>query len=329
MEKKADISVIVPVYNVEEYLDECLDSLRRQGDISLEVILIDDGSTDSSGRIADRYAEAYPEFKCLHIPNGGIGHARNIGVSYAGGKYIAFADSDDIVSDDTYSRMYRLAEKNSSELTICNVERFDSHNSSISNLHDRFFHDPEEVTHISRQPGLIYDTTAWNKLILRDFYVRCGFSFPEGIYYEDLPVTIPMHILCNKVSVLTDIGYRWRRRDGATKSITQDTATMKHLEDRLTAMRMLDAFFRENVTDRDLIEAKQIKSLGTDLNIFVRNCILVPEEEAVKMLTLINGYIDEAIEPEMFCRIPNGLQKRYQYVRNYDLEKLTETMNRS
>lgn len=248
-------------------------------------------------------------------------------MSHASGRYIAFADSDDIVPDNTYSKMLRLAEQNGTELTICNVERFDSAGSTASGLHERVFRDTAEVTHIAEKPDLLYDTTAWNKLIRRDFYEKNHFSFPEGIYCEDMPVTIPMHILCNKVSMMAETGYLWRRREGGPQSITQNTATMWHLEDRLTSMRLVDDFFREHVTDRTLIEAKQRKFLEADLNIFVRNCIAVPEMEALGMLTLINLYIDEAIEPEMFGRLALMHQQRYAYVRDYDLEKLKELLS--
>lgn len=106
--KTIDISVIVPIYNVEEYLRECLDSILRQGEVSLEVIMIDDGSTDNSGTIADEYVAKYENFYCYHIQNGGLGHARNYGVERSHGKYIAFVDSDDIVVDGTYERCSRL-----------------------------------------------------------------------------------------------------------------------------------------------------------------------------------------------------------------------------
>ena len=327
MKKQIDVSVIVPIYNVEEFLGECLDSLRRQGDINLEVIMIDDGSTDSSGELADRYAEAYPNFVCVHIPNGGLGHARNLGVSKANGKYITFMDSDDIIPDNTYAKMFRMAEKNGSELTICNVERFSSSFTKLSNLHNRLFRDTVAVTHISEKPDLINDTIACNKLILKEFYDRNGFSFPEGIVYEDIPVTIPMHILCNKVSMMAEVGYRWRVRDGATKSITQKTVAMKNLKDRLTSIGLLDKFFKENVTDQTLIEAKQIKSLEIDLDIFVRNCASVPESEALVILDMLNEYIDQEIDPEMFSRIPVLQQQRYTYVRERNLEKLIEILN--
>lgn len=114
-----DISVIIPIYNVEEYLEECLESLLRQGSVNLEALMIDDGSTDGSGVIAKRYAQKYDNFHYHCIVNGGQGRARNYAVPFASGKYIIFLDSDDVIADGMYEKMFRLAEKNNSELTVC------------------------------------------------------------------------------------------------------------------------------------------------------------------------------------------------------------------
>ncbi|MCI8814508.1 MAG: glycosyltransferase, partial [Lachnospiraceae bacterium] len=144
MEKKVeniDISVIVPVYNVEEYLEECLQSLRDQTKKNIEVIIVNDGSTDSSGRIAEAYARKYNNFLYYYKENGGLGCARNYGVKRANGKYIAFMDSDDVVSLDLYEKMFAYAQRDQSELTICNVLRFNSKKTWASGLHKRVFKD--------------------------------------------------------------------------------------------------------------------------------------------------------------------------------------------
>lgn len=324
---KIDISVIVPVYNVEDYLEECLDSLLRQGDVNLEVIMIDDGSTDSSGEIADRYACKYDNFFCHHIKNQGLGHARNYAVTYARGKYIAFLDSDDIIPDYTYYKMFLVAEKNGAELTICNVARFNSTGVSPSPLHRKVFLKYEETTHITNNHNLINDTISCNKLIRRDFYARNQFAFPENILYEDIPVTIPMHVLCNKVAMVKEIGYLWRVRDGASKSITQQTQSMKNLEDRIEILRRLDVFFRENVDDEDLNLEKQYKCLDVDLKIFVNVCASLTEQDAYKMIDRINEYIDEAIDERAFEKLAIIDKQKYSFVRNRDLRGLLGFLN--
>ena len=319
-----DISVIVPVYNVSEYLEECLDSLLVQGDVRLEVIMIDDGSTDDSGQIADRYAAEHDHFRCYHIPNGGLGHARNYGVQFAAGKYIYFIDSDDYLQENVLETMFRRAEKDGSELTICNVTRFDAKGEHRSRMFNHVFFNLEPVTHITRQPQLLYDSTSWNKLILKSFYEEHAFQFPERILYEDIPVTIPMHFLTKQVSVVPEIGYMWRLRDGASSSITQNTDSLVNLRDRIRILRMQDAFFREYVKDPALEEAKQTKVLDWDLFLFIKACLIVSRDQVPKALELINSYIDEAIESSAFSGLDPFKQEIYKCVRAGDVDRLIE-----
>ncbi|MGN0165223.1 MAG: glycosyltransferase [Lachnospiraceae bacterium] len=113
MNKVPKLSVIVPVYNVEEFLERCLDSLTKQTYSNLEVLLIDDGATDSSGQICDRYAASYEKVRVFHVENGGVSAARNLGIKESTGEYITFCDSDDWLELDAYERLMKpIAEKN-------------------------------------------------------------------------------------------------------------------------------------------------------------------------------------------------------------------------
>ena len=109
MSAKYKVSVIIPIYNVAEYLEECLESMVRQTIDSLEVIMVDDGSTDISGVIAQEYAKNYDNFFYYLKENGGLGNARNYGIQFVHGDYIIFLDSDDIVPDGAYEAMYKKA----------------------------------------------------------------------------------------------------------------------------------------------------------------------------------------------------------------------------
>ena len=324
--KRPDISVIIPIYNVEEYLEECLDSVLNQTKDNLEVIMIDDGSTDSSGEIAKSYAEKYDNFQYHLIENNGLGHARNYAVPFATGKYIIFLDSDDIVVSDAYEKMFNLAEKNSSDLTICNVARFNSRKSWASNLHKKIFTDIETNTHITKNSNLIYDTTSWNKLILKSFYLENNFQFPEHILYEDIPVTIPMHCKANNVSVVDSIGYLWRVRDGASKSITQNTSSMDNLIDRISVMKMTDKFFDENIKDKDLHFAKQLKYIEIDLMIFINICAGVDAETGRKMLEIIKEYVDASIDSSVFEKTTLINRQKYAYALDFDIDSLIKTI---
>lgn len=326
MKKIADISVIVPIYNVEEYLEECLDSILNQTKKDFEVIMVDDGSTDSSGEIAKSYAENYPNFHYLYKENGGLGCARNYGVEHSDSKYIIFMDSDDKISEDLYEKMFNAAEKNNSDLTICNVARCNSKRAWASSLHKKAFTDIDENTHITKNTNLFYDTTSWNKLILRSFYKENNFAFPENILYEDIPVTIPMHFKANNVSVVESAYYYWRVRDGVTKSITQTTDDFTNLYDRISILKMVDKFIADNKIDKKYLTEWQIKELQIDFIIYINNCKTMSEEAFRKVLDIINEYINENIDESVFSMLPLINQQKYAYAKEYNIEKLIELL---
>ena len=120
-QEKPLVSIIVPVYNVEKYLQDCLESLARQNYPALEIILIDDGSTDSSGKMCDEFAQKDPRFKVVHQANGGLSNARNHGIQLAQGEYLTFVDSDDTVATDYVTFLYELLEVKGfkSPMSIC------------------------------------------------------------------------------------------------------------------------------------------------------------------------------------------------------------------
>ena len=287
--REIKVSVIIPIYNVEEYLEECLQSVVDQTLEDLQVIMVDDGSLDGSTDIAKKFASRYDHFEYVRQVNGGLGNARNTGVKYAKGKYIIFLDSDDIVPDDAYEKMYLAAEKNHSEMVVGSVARFNSKKDHVSNLHEIAFRKYIDKTHITDNTDLIYDTTSWNKLILKEFWDRNHFEFPERILYEDIPVTIPMHYLANNVTMVQDVCYSWRIRDGANKSITQRADDFTNMRDRITVLRMVDKFFEENVKEQELWDAKYYKWLYIDLMIYVNNCIYLsdtPEDVKKKVMSM-------------------------------------------
>ena len=120
-----DISVIIPIYNVEQYLKKCVDSVLHQENVSYEIILVDDGSTDSSGKICDEYAAKHSEIKCIHTPNAGPSTAKNIGYDIATGNYVAFIDSDDEIKPDMFYQMLHSGYQNNADIVCCNYIQID------------------------------------------------------------------------------------------------------------------------------------------------------------------------------------------------------------
>lgn len=120
-EENCRLSVIVPVYNVEQYLERCVDSILAQTEKDMEIILVDDGSTDSSGALCDAYASRYEQIQVRHKENGGLTSAWKAGLELASGKYTGFVDSDDWIDPDMYGRMIALAEREQADVTVCGL----------------------------------------------------------------------------------------------------------------------------------------------------------------------------------------------------------------
>ena len=129
--------MVVPIYNVEDYLVSCLESLADQTFSDLEVLLVDDGSPDRSGEIADEFAQGRPGWRVLHVENGGLGRARNIGLDAAGTEFVTFVDSDDVVPRDAYELMMHAIEGSGSDIVSGGVLRYDGARTRPSGLHRR------------------------------------------------------------------------------------------------------------------------------------------------------------------------------------------------
>ena len=204
------ISVIVPVYNVENYLKKCVESICNQTYKELQIILVNDGSTDNSGMICDYLAENDKRINVIHKKNGGLSDARNTGMMYAEGDYIAFVDSDDYLSYDALESMVEATTRNNCQIAICNMESV-----SENGKKDDFYVPVSEET--VYKDGDKYKTlrqpSVCNKLFWKPLFD--GLFFPVGKYYED---TFIYHILLYRAEsvVLTGhTGYWYLQRQGS------------------------------------------------------------------------------------------------------------------
>ncbi|MET9962911.1 bifunctional glycosyltransferase family 2 protein/CDP-glycerol:glycerophosphate glycerophosphotransferase [Streptomyces sp. NPDC006326] len=235
------LSIVVPVYNVELYLDECLESIAAQTFADFECILVDDGSTDTSAVIAKAFAARDKRFRVVMQENAGLGAARNVGARHAseGTEYLAFVDSDDTMPPYAYERLIAALDETGSDFAGGNVKRFRSVGMQQSWGHRAAFARTQLKTHISKFPALVTDRTAWNKVYRRSFWDEHGFQYPEGILYEDAPVSIPAHYFASSVDILSDCVYHWRVRETGERSITQRSTDPVSLIDRVTSVRLV------------------------------------------------------------------------------------------
>jgi CDP-glycerol glycerophosphotransferase len=235
------ISVVVPIYNVEDFLDECLGSIAAQTFRDLEVVMVNDGSPDRSPAIAAAWAERDSRFRLVNRPNGGLGAARNTGTEHASAEYLTFVDSDDVLPERALERLITALDRTGSDFATGNVLRLSSGGTRQAYFVSRAFTRTRLRTHVTKHRDLITDRTAWNKLWRRSFWDAQGYRFPEGVYNEDIPVTIPAHFAARAVDVIAEPTYLWRSRDAGEKSITQRRREVRALVDRLNAVEQVIA----------------------------------------------------------------------------------------
>ncbi|MET9730123.1 glycosyltransferase [Streptomyces sp. NPDC006458] len=214
------LSVVVPMYDVEHYVSACLQSLLNQRLADVEIIVVDDGSTDSSPSLARDWQREDSRIRVLRQPNAGLSAARNTGVRAARGRYLAFCDSDDVVSPDGYALLVESVETTGSDMASGDARRLDSAGIRAHSGYDDLFAHERRRTHIRQDKALVRDRMAWNKVFRRSFWdaKNLSFSLPA---YEDAPVMIRAHIEATAVDVLPEVVYYWRIREWGPPSITQ------------------------------------------------------------------------------------------------------------
>lgn len=324
--RECNLSVVVPVYNVEEYLDECLYSLVHQTLKNIEIIIIDDGSTDGCPEIAKDYANRYEFVEYRRIPNEGLGHARNYGAYLAKGKYIIFCDSDDIIPLSAYKKMFDFAEKIDCDFVTGDVIRFDSKTRYKSILHRRAFEDIPNVTHILESPSLVYDTTAWNKMFNRSFYEREHIRWAEGMLYEDIPTSIPAHFKAKRVGYIDEIVYRWRARDGANRSITQNRTGLSNFTDRMKAISMLLDFYEREGIDGEARFWLDRKLLSVDIVLYVDAMLNADDEYRATVARMLKEFLPR-LRPDAFDAIRAIDRIKYFFIMRDDIESALQVID--
>lgn len=193
---KVIISIIVPIYNVEKYLPRCIGSILNQNFEEFELILVNDGSTDNSGKICDIYAKKDKRIKVIHKKNGGVSSARNSGIRAATGEYIGFVDPDDYIDKNMYTNLYELCEENNCDIGICKLGREIDGNLLNYNREEKIL----ELNKIEAMKelfkGELYRFSLCNKIYKRKCFKDV--IFPEGRIHEDLATTYKLFANSNK-----------------------------------------------------------------------------------------------------------------------------------
>lgn len=260
------VSIIVPIYNVEKQLERCIESLVKQKMKDIQIILVNDGSTDKSGEIAKKYVAKYPDnILYLEKENGGLSDARNYGISYATGEYISFVDSDDYITENLYNDLQEYMNQKYDMIKF-QIYKVDEQGKLISKNYSPVFKDKngEEAFSILYKSDVMTEV-AWSYLYRREFFKKYDFKFTKGKYHEDFGLIPLIMLKANKVASTDVIGYNYVQTE---KSITRGNSKTAY-------KRALDLlYYYDNMLEQ--IENYEIsENLKDNIKIYYTNCIIL------------------------------------------------------
>ncbi len=277
------ISVIVPVYKVQDYLEECVDSIKKQTYKNLEIILVDDGSPDNSGKMCDELAKEDERIKVIHKENGGLSDARNAGMDIATGKYITFVDSDDFIPENAIEKMYNPLESNGADFVTANyiycsedgtlwekpvfdLEKYKDFKLSIKDYQDSFY---------------ILNSSVWNKMFRKSFLDEIGVKFAKGLPAEDAIFSMNCFVRSKNVYYVQDVVYYYRQR-GNNGSISTN-CSYNYFMGISKAYRMIYEIFKDG-DHMDFYRCVYAKNMTYMLYKYIDSTVL-SEEERIEVLS--------------------------------------------
>lgn len=234
------ISLVIPVYKVEEYLERCINSVIAQTYQNLEIILVDDGSPDKCPRICDEYAKKDNRIRVIHKNNGGLSDARNAGIDAANGMYIGFVDSDDYIHPEMYERLWKQLNEENADIVICGIERVYHAGYEVQEVAEnaiKKYDGLQAIRNILDKNLHVVSVVAWGKLYKKSLFE--GIRFPKGKIHEDEFTTYQLFYKSNKIVELSGRYYYYFQREDSIMGVRKK----KFVYDGIEAYEQMGKFF--------------------------------------------------------------------------------------
>lgn len=309
------VSVIIPVYNVEAYLWQCLDSVSNQTLRDIEIICVDDGSTDGSGKILDQYAEKDNRIQLIHKKNEGAGASRNVGLAMATGEYLLFLDSDDYFRLDMLEKMYEQIKTTNAQICVCRAQLYKQSQNKI-----------EEMPWLVRLEAGVYERTkidnifhvinpnCWNKLFSHKFITKNGLRFQNLHNCNDVYFTWMAVSLAEKICVTND------------KFITYRTNTYNQISNSINPKCILQALTALKLTIKDEKILSSLYQSSFDHFLYALHAV----KSKIKIVSFINNYIKfypKNMQKDMREKLFTCLRVKYQHKIHW-LQKVFSVKNK-
>ncbi|MDE7274151.1 MAG: glycosyltransferase [Lachnospiraceae bacterium] len=229
------ISIIVPVYNVEPYLPRCVDSILAQTYGNIEVILVNDGSTDSSGKLCEDYARRDTRIHTIHKANEGLADARNQGIRASAGVYCSFVDSDDYIAEDCIAYLYHMARENCAQIAVCGYQKVDTQKGYTDGRIRRKKNDTDKAVRVydscQALEALLYQrgiiASAWGRLFQKELFSEL--AFPKGRQHEDVAVMYRLFEHAGTIAIGDAKKYYYRQRPDSIVHSAFDERRMDYI----------------------------------------------------------------------------------------------------
>lgn len=316
------LSIIVPFHNVERYISKCLTSLMYQSLDDIEIICVNDASTDASKEIVQSYIERDNRIILLNTEIlSGQSYARNIGIEVASGEYIAFVDADDWCSLDMFEKLYNSAKENNTDITMCKVQLYDDIEQTFSSndyfdlksfekFSSNVFSANDAKDNVLSNPAVI-----WNKIYRHDFLIDNNIKFQEGFIYEDLPYSVETFLKAERINILFDSLYFYRQNRRFSTMKNSD----KKVYDRIPMVELTWNILRKS----DFFQEKKAEIISWIIDDIFHRFTLLEEKY----------YLDYFINmQEFFCRINETIteeDKKVLALKSYCRDEFASIVNGS
>ena len=287
-----DVSVIIPVYNTEKYLTLCIDSILQQENVSFEIIIVDDGSTDSSPSICDAYASKYENIRTIHIHNSGPATAKNEGLKHARGNYITFTDSDDKMAPLMLHKMVSVGYKYDADIICCNYKEIDEEG------HSTCFEYTNKIYILNHEEGLIHflsrdkiNSTCWTKLYKRQMLIDYQIQNNPGLHTEEDSIfNIKAFRKSRKAVIVDEPLYVYTHREGSLAHGYFKKNISQHIDNRIKRIQIIQkSVFNES----DIVKEWSIAYIIMFYNELLGKVALFPDYYTDQRIVDIFYYIKE------------------------------------
>ena len=302
------VSVIVPIYNVEKYLEKCINSLLSQTLEDIQIILVNDGSKDNSGTIAKKYAERNKD-KVIYVEkeNGGLSDARNYGLKYATGDFVAFLDSDDYIEKNAYEEMYNKAIEENADYVECDFIWEYPNKAKIDKQYK--YQNKKEMLSFVR-------VVAWNKLIKRSLIIEHNLEFPKGLRYEDVEFTYKLIPYINKFAYVDKPFIHYIQREGSIANVQNERTA-----EIFTVLDEVIEFYKKNNIYEEYKEELEYNYARYLLCSSLKRMCKIKNKKTRKELL-------QKTWKKLNCNFPNWKKNRILNTVNIDKNKYMKTINK-